>query len=117
LVSDQQRNAVRTDRRQRTVAERDLPAQAGKHGKAREYREVVRAVGKLQVVVGAELLGDDEQDERRQRRQCERPRERSARQVDARQSPHTLRSAVLENRPPGRTMSTASKITSAASVT
>jgi hypothetical protein len=118
LVADQQRHRIRTDRHQGPMAERDLPAETHEHGQAREHREVVRAVRELEVVVGAQEFAEQPQHDAARDDQAQRSQQRHPTQPSAEsERPHTRRSRVAENSPVGRTSSTSTRITSAASGT
>ena len=59
------------------MPERDLPARAREHGEAGEHAEVVGAGGELEVAVGAQLAGQEEQHQTGEHHERQRPHQRA----------------------------------------
>ena len=117
-VADEQHHRVGADRHERAVAERDLARQPDQDGQSGERREVVRALRELEILVGAEHVGDQDEQDTEPDDQAERARqgeapERAARKA-AGQRAHTRRSLVAGNSPVGRIISTSTSTTKAA---
>ena len=113
-VPEQLRRRVGADRHQRAVAERDLPVEPGQHGQPGDRDEVVRHRRELQVVdTGRARPVSRKQRDARARAAIGQVAQRAS--VDRSRRSHPL--AACANSPFGRTISTATRITSAPSVT